>query len=366
MIRRLIAAMAVLSLGVAFAACGSSDREGSADKTTGTAAASAAGATTGTATEAEAEATSVAFESPESDLPVGYPEPKGDKALTIGFASPTSASEAVQVLERSMAAAAKELGGKVVILDAGLDVDKQVSSIQQLVAQKVDAIVVFPLDPHAVVPAIEQAKKAGIPRVAVEYNNQDPNEIGPFDTQIVQGTDRLAYLEVQQAFTDLGEGAKVVQIGINVPAPTLIAITAATKKWAQKFGLDYQGRGDNPSDDIAGGEEVMAGLLAKYPDAEGVLAYNDASAIGASAAARTQGRDMAFYGNYGGASDGISAIENGRIDGTVVFDQPGVGRYAVWGAYDLIENPDTALPKTVLPGPPVVVTKDNVSEFSGG
>jgi ribose transport system substrate-binding protein len=110
----------------------------------------------------------------------------------------------------------------------------------------------------------------------------------------------------------------------------------------------------------------MAGLLAKYPDAEGVLAYNDASAIGASSAARSQGRDMRFYGNYGGASDGITAIENDRIDGTVVFDQPGVGKFAVWGAYDLVENPDVVLPKTVLPGPPVVVTKENVAEFSGG
>lgn len=361
MTRRLIAAVAVLSTSAVLVACGSSSGGGSGDETT------ASGSATGTGTASQtAAAASVPFDSPESTLPVGYPEPKGDTPLTIGFASPTSASEPIQVLEQSMSATAEKLGGKVVILDAGLDVDKQVSDIQQLVAQKVDAIVVFPLDPHAVVPAVEQAKKAGIPAVAIEYDNQDPNEIGPFDTQIVQGTDRLAYLEVEQAFKDVGKGGKVVQIGLNVPAPTIVAIGNATKKWAEKFGLQYQGRADNPSDDIAGGEKAMAGLLAKYPDAEGVLAYNDASAIGAAAAARTQGRDMRFYGNYGGASDGLTAIENDRIDGTVLFDQPGVGKFAVWGAYDLVEDPDAELPKTVLPGPPVVVTAQNVSKFSAG
>jgi ribose transport system substrate-binding protein len=263
-----------------------------------------------------------------------------------------------------MAATVAELGGKLVTLDAAIDVDKQVSDIQQLIAQKVDAIVVFPLDPHAVEPAIEQAKKAGIPAVAVEYDNQNPDDTGPFATQIVQGTDHLAYLEVEQAAKELGKGGKVVQIGLNIPAPTIVSITNATKKWAEAFGLEYLGRADNPTDDIAGGEEAMTGLLAKYPDVEGVLAYNDASAIGAAAAARTQGKELVIYGNYGGASDGITAIESGRINGTVVFDQPGVGRYAIWAAYNLVADPDTRLATTVLPSEPVVVTEANVADFS--
>jgi ribose transport system substrate-binding protein len=162
----------------------------------------------------------------------------------------------------------------------------------------------------------------------------------------------------------LPEGAKVVQIGFPLPVPPIVAVTEGIKQWAIPFGLDLLGSADNTTDDIAGGEEAMTGLLAKYPDAEGVLAYNDASAIGASAAARNQGKEMLLFGNFGGASDGITAIENGRLDGTVVGDAPSVGKYAVWGAYDLVENPDQKLPKTVLPGPPVVVTAENVSEFT--
>lgn len=352
--KRWMIAVVVLSISVFLGACGSdSDSSSTGETSSG-----------GDATTKEATAT-VEFESPtESGLPVGYPEPAGDEELTIGFPSPTSASEAIIILEESMKATASELGGEVVSLDGGLDVDKQVTDIQQLIAQKVDAMVVFPLDSHAVEPAVEQAKKAGIPVVAIEYNSAEPDNIGPFDTQVVQGTDRLAYEEVKTAAEMLPPGGKVVQIGFPAPVPTLVAITEATKKWAKAFGLDYLGRADNATDDIAGGEEAMTGLLAKYPDAEGVLAYNDASAIGAAAAAKTQGKEMYFFGNYGGASDGLTAIESGRIHGTVVFDQPGVGKYTVWGAYDLVENPDEKLPKTVLPGPPVVVTAENVSEFS--
>ena len=230
--RWLASAALVLYVSTALGACGS-DSDGSTPN--------AGGEATSSGTSAVAS-TSVPFESKtESGLPVGYPKPRGEKPLTIGFPSPNAASEPMQIMEETMKAAVEELGGNLVVLDAAIGVDKQVRDIQQLVAQKVDAIVVFPIDPGAVEPAVEQARKAGIPALAVEYNNQDPNDTGPFATQIVQGTDRLAYLEVQQAAEALSKGGSVVQIGLNIPAPTIVSITNATKKWAEAFGLDYLG-----------------------------------------------------------------------------------------------------------------------------
>jgi ribose transport system substrate-binding protein len=345
-------AVAVLSIGVFLAACGSDSGSSSTGETS-------SGGDTTTETTAQVEFKSAT----ESGLPVGYPEPAGDEELTIGWPGPTSASEGVASVERSMKATISELGGKMIALDAERDVDKQITDIQQLIAQKVDAIVVYPIDAGAVLPAVEQAKKAGIPVVAIEYNSKEPENVAPFDTQVLFGNERAAYEQVRTAAEMLPEGAKVVQIGFPLPVPTIVAITTATKEWAKAFGLDLLGRADNPTDDIAGGEEAMTGLLAEYPDAEAVLTYNDASAIGAAAAARSQGKEMLFFGNTG-ASDGITAVENGRIDSTVVSDRAGVGKYAVWGAYDLVEDPNAKLPKTVLTGPPVAVTAENVSEFS--
>ena len=92
----------------------------------------------------------------------------------------------------------------------------------------------------------------------------------------------------------------------------------------------------------------MTGLLAKHPDVQGVLAYNDASAIGAAAAARAQGKKLAIYGNYGGASDGLNAIESGQIRATVAADLPGLAKYAIWGAYHLVDQVDLPFPAPFL------------------
>ena len=48
-----------------------------------------------------------------------------------------------------MVAQAKVFGCKVIALDDQLSPDKQVSNMQQLLAQEVDAIIFYPLDPKA-------------------------------------------------------------------------------------------------------------------------------------------------------------------------------------------------------------------------
>ena len=52
-----------------------------------------------------------------------------------------------------------------ILLDADLKQDKQVADIEDLIAQKVDAIIVMPLTPTSADPGIEAAKAAGIPVV---------------------------------------------------------------------------------------------------------------------------------------------------------------------------------------------------------
>ena len=60
------------------------------------------------------------------------------------------------------------------MLDDALDVDKQVSNMQQLLAQKVKAIVFYPLDPKAMTPVLDQAKKQGVPVVAIDAGFGNP------------------------------------------------------------------------------------------------------------------------------------------------------------------------------------------------
>ncbi len=51
--------------------------------------------------------------------------------------------------------------------DANLDVSKQLDQIDNFIAQKVNAIVVVPVDYDGIVPGIEKANQAGIPVISL-------------------------------------------------------------------------------------------------------------------------------------------------------------------------------------------------------
>jgi len=65
-------------------------------------------------------------------------------------------------------AAAKKLGAEVSVQSADGDSAKQVNQIENLISQKVDAIVIVPKDGKALSPVIKEAKKAGIKVVAYD------------------------------------------------------------------------------------------------------------------------------------------------------------------------------------------------------
>ena len=107
------------------------------------------------------------------------------------------------------------------------------------------------------------------------------------------------------------------------------------------------GRGDNPSDNESGGEQAMNGLLGKYPDIDGVLAYNDPSALGAAAASRANGRKIAAVGLNGG-SDGRAGVEHGRTAATIQNDYPAQLVTLIDGIYLLKTHQVKKVPRVII------------------
>jgi ribose transport system substrate-binding protein len=307
-----------------------------------------------------AEAANVKFSgSPELDVPEGYPEPKAED-LRLGFLNPLKANEFLNTLGRAMQLETERLGGEFVELDAKGDVNTHVSQFNQLIAQDLDGIAIFALDPGALAPAVKRAKAAGIPLVTIDLNFESTTDIGGFDSQVWQRRDEAAYIGAQEMARQVGEGADVATIDFAVKVPSIVFSIERGKAWAEKFGLNVLGNASNPSDDIAGGEKAMTQLLGEFPDLTGVIGYNDPSAIGAASAARAQGtRDLVFGGQNGG-SDALEAIEAGRLSYSVKLDPPSMGKAFAWGLYDLNQGRD--VPKTVKAGKPELVTEENVGE----
>jgi ribose transport system substrate-binding protein len=341
---RLFVVVALLVTATAFGACGDDDDGGSVGGSGGDA----------------SEVADVKFTgSLELDVPEGYPEPEPEN-LRLGFLNPLKANEFLNTLGRAMQLETERLGGEFVELDAKGDVNTQVSQFNQLIAQNLDGIAVFALDPGSVAPAVKRAKAADIALVTIDLNFESTTDIGGFDSQVWQRRDEAAYIGAREMARRVGDGGDVATIDFAVKVPSIVFSIDRAKFWASKFGLNVLGNASNPSDDIAGGEKAMTQLLGKFPDIGGVIGYNDPSAIGAASAARAQGNPDLTFGGQNGGSDALDAIGADRLSYTVKLDPPSMGKAFAWGLYDLKQG--TEVPKTVKAGKPELVTSENVDQ----
>ncbi|MFC3341240.1 substrate-binding domain-containing protein [Paenibacillus abyssi] len=94
-----------------------------------------------------------------------------NKDITIGFSQRRVAgSDWYTNLIRGAEEEAEKQGVKLVVLDAQGDVAKQVSGVEDLIAQGVNAVIMNPQDPSGVIPATNKLKQNNIPLVVVNSN----------------------------------------------------------------------------------------------------------------------------------------------------------------------------------------------------
>lgn len=297
----------------------------------------------------------------ESKLPTAFKTPaKKAGSCSIGFQNPIAANEFLGFLQKAVVAEGKRYGCRVITLDDALSPDKQVTNMQQLLAQKVGVIIFYPLDPKATTPVLKQAQRQGVPVIAIDASFGSTKKVPLITTQVWQSRDTQAFLQAQ-ALKKVKAKAKVGIIGIGIPVPAIKYLVQRETFWAKKAGLTVVGSQDNPSDDVTGGEKAANALLQRHSDIDAVIGYNDPSALGAIIAARSAGRNVTVIG-LNGSSDGISAVKAGRLAATVQVDPIGIGVQSARAAYSLITKQNLPLPHIVL-RPGRLVTKANVGSI---
>jgi len=244
--------------------------------------------------------------------------------------------------------------------DARSDVVKQLSQVENFISQKVDAIVVNPVDTAATQKITAAAVKAGIPLV---YVNRRPDDLNlPKGVVTVASNDLEAGQMQMQYLADKmgGKGNIVILLGdlannstqnrtqgvkeVLANYPDIKITQEQTGTWLRQKGMDLT------NDWITQGKKFDA-----------VVANNDEMAIGASMALKQAGVEQGsvLIAGIDGAPDGLHAVKNGTLTMSVFQDAKGqadgsidtavkMARHApveqaVWVPYRLItpENVDS-------------------------
>jgi ribose transport system substrate-binding protein len=245
----------------------------------------------------------------------------------IGVTLLTREQRFYQDLDAGLEAAAARRGYRLIVTSGDFDLAKQQAQIDNFVVQRVDAIVVCPVNSQGVGPAIDRATAAHIPVVSA-----DTKAVG---TQVVAAvaSDNRAGGQLAAAYmvTALGDSGAVAVIG----QPETQTGLDRQQAFVDEIGhhprmavvaiLNGGGVRDRA---LKAADDILQG----HPELRGIFAINDESALGALAAARARGRAAATFTivGYDATPEAVQAIKSHSSLKADIAQQPrAIGEKAI-------------------------------------
>ena len=328
------------------AACGSSASETTAAATT----AAAAEETTAAAAEGETDA-----EAPAADDAAAG----GEKHYKFGYTCMDGTNPFFVTIQDKMKELVEAKGDEIIFTDPGNDVTKQISQVEDMLSQNLDGLFMNPVDAEGIIPALDQAKEAGVPMVG-------------FDTEVGDMSYLISYTgsDNYNAGKVVGEDlVKKVPDGgpiIVLDSPTMQSVTDRTNGFLD--AIEGHGFEIVAQQDAKGNLQEAMGiaedLLQAHSDVVAIFGGNDPTALGALAAANAAGLEKGKCLIYGvdGSPDVKSELASGEslMEGTGAQSPMAIAEKAVEIMYNYLdgETVDERYPVDTF-----LITADNVAEY---
>lgn len=283
--------------------------------------------------------------------------------MVIGLSNQTMAITFPVGLAKGAQQEADKLGAKLVVLDSKGDVQKQGSDIQDLIAQKVNGILIVPNSPGPAQAMVDNVAAAGIPIASVHGTvGTGPTNVpySKLSFTMNESADELGHLEATLAKQALPNGGKVAII-------TGASGFLENNTWTAGFKSDlasasgFQIVATQPGDWTAEkGQSACQGILSAHPDVALFYALSDDMAAGCAKAVAAVKSNAKILGN-GGAKIGVTGVQDGSIYGDVCFKPVDEGAKAFDTLYDQITGKSPA-PNKVLSYAIPTITKANLDQ----
>src|SRR6056297_688499 len=247
--------------------------------------------------------------------------------LTVGVSWSNFQEERWKTDEAAMRAALEANGAAYVSTDAQSSSAKQLSDIESLMAQGVDALIVLAQDTQAIIPAVQAAADEGIPVIAYDRLIEDPRafyltfdnvEVGRMQARAVfEAQPTGNYVMIKGSPTDpnadflRGGQQEILQAAIDAGDITIVG-EAYTDQWL-------------PANAQRNMEQI---LTAQDNEVDAVVASNDGTAGGVVAALTAQAMDGIPVSGQDGDLAALNRVAKGTQTVSVWKDARELGRNA--------------------------------------
>lgn len=252
----------------------------------------------------------------------------------------------------------RDLVKEVIVTDAGGDASKQISDIQDLVAKKVDALLVAPASATALTPTVNQAVAAGIPVVVFNSDMESDKVAARAFPPYHQWSKDTANWLAQQ----LGSKGDVIALR------GIAGLAAEADEWAGAQEVLQANPGihlvctEYAKWDYGAAKTAVANCLANHPHVNGVLSLGDAMTWAAAQVLQQQGYNVVNIPMVGiGGSNGFLKFwKANSLNAYVIADPTDIGVTALKAALDILQGKQV---QAALQVNKFVIDSSNLAKF---
>ncbi len=283
---------------------------------------------------------------------------KKDK-ITIGAALPDFDDKWLSYLQDGMKEYQKTLPNvDVIYVDAMNDANKQLSQVENFINQKVDAIVIVPVDTVSAPNMVDKANAAKIPIVVV---NRQYEGVEKATAYVGSESLKAGIMEMEEVAKILNGKGNIAIMNGQMGHEAQIKRTEGNKQIIEKnpdMKVVLEGTGEW---DRAKGMTLMENWLQSGQTINAVVSNNDEMAIGAIMALEAAGKlkDVVVAG-VDATPDALEYVKSGKLKVTVFQDARGQGKGGLETAVKAAKGEKV---EKFVWIPYELVTKDNVEEY---
>ncbi|RQS10945.1 sugar ABC transporter substrate-binding protein [Burkholderia sp. Bp9002] len=269
------------------------------------------------------------------------------------------------ILRNGIVDAAKKDGVGTQVEDAGNDVGKQLSQVQNMIAQKVDAIIVNPVDTDATPKITKMVTEAKIPLVYVNRRPVDFDKL-PAGVAVVASDEKLSgTLQARQVCKLLGGKGDILVLMGELSNESARARTKdieevlATRECAGMKIVDKrEGKWSRTQ-----GQDITMNWLSSGVKFDAIVSNNDEMAIGAINALKAARKwtPKTVVAGIDATPDGLASMKSGELKVSVFQNAAGQGQQSVAAALKLAKKQSVDRYVNV---PFELVTPDNMSKYA--
>lgn len=257
------------------------------------------------------------------------------KKYKIGLSVQAMSNEFIKQMAEAVQEKAGEMGIELITMDSELNIEKQLNQVDNLIAEKVDAIILNVVDFQGSSPAVDKVKSAGIPLVEVitftsnenydVFVGTDPTQsgrmMGDFLLKALNGKGNVLLLQGpigHSAEITRGQGFKESLLD---KAPDVKLLAQQTGNWNRDEAM-----------------RITEDWLQRFPEIDAIAAENDEMAMGALQAIEAAGRKDILIIGIDGIPDALKAVKEGRLAASILDNGALEGKRALEVAVGLLEG----------------------------